>query len=286
MSLESQPFEKASFLSDVDSETTQSLRQTLFRPQNDRQRQFRQYTLLALNVSILLLSILLNISTWVRSSSTASAIPAGNSSADTSPAVCVHETDMLDAREAIEYEQRVFTGALMYDTETKRVQRMKDAEREYFGAPSKELDDAWGDLLHGEFPVMTDEEAAPYTPELTKLPMTDRYHFEPDVTHTLHCLNVVRQEVSKTLYNVSSEQTHGDNAGLPEGWDIAHMEHCMDRIRQSVMCHGDLAPSPLYHWEGFGIALGRTGVHTCRKWENIRQWIDDRNTRGPTIGAR
>lgn len=192
---------------------------------------------------------------------------------------------MQDARGAIEYEQRVFTGALVYDPETKRALRKKDGEREYFGVPSKEIDDAWDELLHGEFPVMTDEEAAPYEPELKRIPMTDEFHFEPDVTHTLHCLNALRQEVSKTLYNATTGHSHGGAVGLPEGWAITHMEHCMDRIRQSVMCHADLTPSPLYYWPGFSIALGKTGEHTCRKWEPIRKWIDDRGTRGPMIGA-
>ena len=70
---------------------------------------------------------------------------------------------------------------------------------------------------------------------------------------------------------------------MPEGWDVAHMEHCMDRLRQAVMCHGDLAPSPMYSWEGFNFALGRGGEHTCRKWEPIRVWMDERGEKGPVL---
>ncbi|CRL18823.1 unnamed protein product [Penicillium camemberti] len=36
---------------------------------------------------------------------------------------------------------------------------------------------------------MTDEETAPYTPELKTPPHSDYYNFEPDVVHFLHCLN-------------------------------------------------------------------------------------------------
>ena len=100
--------------------------------------------------------------------------------------------------------------------------------------------------------------------------------------HTLHCLNAVRMEVSKSLYNLTIGH-HGGNVDTPEGWDIVHMEHCLDRLRQSVICHGDLTPSPLYFTEGFGIALGRTGKRTCRKWEPIRAWMDDRGKRGPLL---
>lgn len=148
---------------------------------------------------------------------------------------------------------------------------------------------------------MTDEEAEPYLPELLRIPKTKSYHFEygahdsgrlrvadlenrPDMFHTLHCLNAVRLEVSKSLYNTTYiSQHHSTHASLPEGWDATHLEHCLDRLRQSVMCHGDLTPSPLYYWKGFNLALGRTGRRTCRKWEPIRKWMDERGKRGNVL---
>ena len=103
-----------------------------------------------------------------------------------------------------------------------------------------------------------------------------------DVTYSLHCLNAIRMEISKILYPNSTHQSHDHNIGkakVPPVWDIAHMEPCMDRIRQALMCHGDLAPSPLHSWDGFNIAFGRTGEHLRRKWEPIREWLDDRKRR-------
>lgn len=50
----------------------------------------------------------------------------------------------------------------------------------------------------------------------------------------------------------------------------------MDRIRQTIICFGDMTPSPMYTWDGFNLALGRTGAHTCRKWQPIRDWMDER----------
>lgn len=105
-------------------------------PRTQRERQMRQYGLLALNVSILLISVALNLGTW-RTSLRAASL------------VCVHDSDMKDARHVIEYEERVYTGALMYDPETKGAVRSQDAEVEYFGPPSKELDAAWNNLLRG-----------------------------------------------------------------------------------------------------------------------------------------
>src|SRR5689334_23086014 len=77
----------------------------------------------------------------------------------------------------------------------------------------------------------------------------------PDVFHSLHCLNAIRNELHPTLYNISNEhnpwfQTHQRIAILVNDptWMTKHIEHCLDRIRQVVMCHGDLTPSPLYSW--------------------------------------
>lgn len=106
--------------------------------------------------------------------------------------------------------------------------------------------------------------------------------FRPDMYHTLHCMNAIRSEVSKSLYNVSAGHHH-HGLILPKGWDVPHMEHCMDRVMQSIMCFGDLTPSPLYYWPGSNIAFGRAGPHTCRKWGPIRDWMDERGTRGSVL---
>lgn len=107
--------------------------------------------------------------------------------------------------------------------------------------------------------------------------------------HSLHCLNAVRKEVSKTLYTEMAklEDAHPGEGPyrkfLPEGWKQAHLEHCMDRIRQSLQCQGDLTPSPQYLYDGFPIALGRSGEHTCRKWQPIREWMDERGARADMV---
>lgn len=97
--------------------------------------------------------------------------------------------------------------------------------------------------------------------------------------HNLHCVNAVRIELNRNLYGESSESAHHHE--LPESvvgpnYKTTHLEHCLDRLRQAVMCHGDLTPSPLYVFEGFPVALGKSGKHTCRKFEPIRQWMDER----------
>ena len=102
----------------------------------------------------------------------------------------------------------------------------------------------------------------------------------PDMFHSLHCLNAIRKEISERVYNSSTGYSSHSSHFPPEGV-IPHIEHCMDRIRQSIMCQGDLSPSPMYWWQGFNLAFGRAGAHTCRKWLPIREWIADSGTSVP-----
>lgn len=108
-------------------------------PRSDRDRARRQYCLLAPNVLVLILSGAINIITWWSNIKDGSSILPR----------CVHETGMKDARPSIEYEERYYTGALLWDTEAKRIIRKPDAEQDFFGPPSKELDTLWHDLLRG-----------------------------------------------------------------------------------------------------------------------------------------
>ncbi|KAJ5502180.1 hypothetical protein N7463_005054 [Penicillium fimorum] len=102
-----------------------------------------------------------------------------NSPAYLATSLPAFQTDIHDAHPYISYEERVFSGRLAFDEEIGKVYRDIDLSApQYFGLPSPEIDDAWADLMRGEFVRMTDEEAAPYTPELNKAPHSDDYHFE------------------------------------------------------------------------------------------------------------
>jgi hypothetical protein len=102
--------------------------------------------------------------------------------------------------------------------------------------------------------------------------------------HSLHCINALRKEFSKILYNGTgylTEYKHELPAFVSGGeWHAMHVDHCLDRLRQDVMCHGDMTPSPLFSFEGFPLVAGRSGPHTCRKFEPIRAWLDMRGSNG------
>ncbi|EUC46487.1 hypothetical protein COCMIDRAFT_92693 [Bipolaris oryzae ATCC 44560] len=237
----------------------------------------RWYWSTAINLLLLLVFTITNFTIWSRRSPS------------------FWQTDFQDARKAVQYEQQTYTGALTYDMDQRRVIRLHDAKVEYFGLPSPEIEQAWEELLHAsdEFPTMSKEEATPFLDDLTPQHKDGEYHFEPDVFHSLHCLNTIRNELQPVLYNISNEHTAhsqterkiAEKLGDPR-WHIKHMEHCLDRIRQALMCHGDLTASPLYSWPGFPLSLGRSGAHTCRKWEPIREWMNERARNGKALNEQ
>jgi hypothetical protein len=102
--------------------------------------------------------------------------------------------------------------------------------------------------------------------------------------HSLHCINAIRKELSSVFYNGTrylSEHKHELPAFVfGNNWQATHFDHCLDRLRQAVMCHGDMTPSPLYNFEGYPLVLGKSGSHTCRRFEPIRAWMDKRGRNG------
>lgn len=188
-------------------------------------------------------------------------------------------TDLDSMKPVVEYETIEYTGSLLYNTTSQRVYRNVSVDDiQFVGPPKPEIDAAWDKLLKDEWPVLTDEEAEPFLPELRRLPNDNRYHFEPDMFHSLHCLNALRQALDKDYYRKLPEfKAHDVSQFLKQDdFDRIHMDHCIDRIRQALQCHGDLSPSPMYSWDGFILALGRGSQHTCRKWQPIRDWATNR----------
>lgn len=83
------------------------------------------------------------------------------------------------------------------------------------------------------------------------------------------------------MYGNSSEYKTKHHHGFPASvvgpnHENTHLEHCLDRLRQAVMCYGDLTPALLFTFKDFPIALGKSGKQTCRKFEPIGKWMDQR----------
>lgn len=97
--------------------------------------------------------------------------------------------------------------------------------------------------------------------------------------HSLHCLNSLRMYIDKSYYETHHNGHYHNLSALvnQDDFERIHIDHCMDQIRQTIQCHGDLSPVLVYAWKGFELGIGRGTKHTCRKWEPIRKWMDDRN---------
>lgn len=65
------------------------------------------------------------------------------------------QSDIQEARQAVEYETRTFTGALKYDGESGNMYREQDYSTEFFGPPSEKLDEAWEELLHSKIDLFS-----------------------------------------------------------------------------------------------------------------------------------
>lgn len=182
-------------------------------------------------------------------------------------------TDLKAMHSAISYEKRSFTNALLWNATSETFYlNATDDEPAFVGAPSDVIDAAWEMLLYNEWTPLTTEEATPYTPELRRW-FDGQYRFEPDVMHSLHCLNEIRKRVDIDYYSLPEHK--GLKLQQPD-WDRIHIDHCIDQMRQTVMCFGDLTPVPLYSWDKAPLGIGKGGEHTCRKWEPIRDWVDQR----------
>jgi hypothetical protein len=101
--------------------------------------------------------------------------------------------------------------------------------------------------------------------------------------HSLHCLNAIRMELDDDYY-LKHPHSHLDmeiqnSTAFPPNWDQIHIDHCLDQLRQAVQCQGDLSPVPLYFHGDMRVGLGVGQTHTCRNWESMRHWMDERKER-------
>lgn len=101
------------------------------------------------------------------------------------------------------------------------------------------------------------------------------------VFHNLHCLNEIRVALDGRNHQPSS--WNGDQGMMRrkrEEWvheGRAHLDYCVDQIRQALMCHADLTPVPIMPVEGLpGAIIGNGEAHTCRDFDAIWAWVEER----------
>lgn len=103
--------------------------------------------------------------------------------------------------------------------------------------------------------------------------------------------DIMKNFLRKALYleyypeqNTSTLQVHTGNSGLwafpsrLHGLTAVYSEHCIDSLRQSFMCTSDMTIIREYWSEKDKHLLANfNNVHTCRDFDAIREWSNDRN---------
>ncbi|THU87172.1 hypothetical protein K435DRAFT_970007 [Dendrothele bispora CBS 962.96] len=142
----------------------------------------------------------------------------------------------------------------------------------YEQPPSAEVDEAWDNLTRYSIAQVSRETALKLpnrTWPVSETGLPGHYVIAPNVFHSLHCLNLIRQGLHRDYYH-----SLPGNAGIKIP---GHLDHCLSHIRQSLMCAGDMTPN-VYQWSNsHGRAILRTDVpHTCRDFGKLREWVREK----------
>lgn len=55
------------------------------------------------------------------------------------------------------------------------------------------------------------------------------------------------------------------------------LDHCIEQLRQAIQCHSDMTPVPLFTIDGKKGLFTHSTTHTCRDFEAVKRWRDERN---------
>lgn len=143
--------------------------------------------------------------------------------------------------------------------------------KQYVGRPSTDIDAAWDDLIGTRYLAFTDDQKSSFQVDMDRDDEDGLYRAGPDVLHSLHCVNKLRQTIDGYLYKIPDQVDETFN-------NVIHVEHCLDFLRQLVQCTSDLTPIPLVYSKGAGFVIPDfEQVHTCRSFDPIREWALKQN---------
>lgn len=141
----------------------------------------------------------------------------------------------------------------------------------YVGRPTPEMDDAWEQLIGTRYLAFTEDQKSSFSVRIDKGSADGLYRAGPDVFHSLHCVDKLRQTIDGYMYDMPEKVDESRN-------NVFHIEHCLDFLRQLVQCTSDLTPIPLVYSVGAGIEVPDfEQVHTCRSFDTIHRWAMKQN---------
>lgn len=149
----------------------------------------------------------------------------------------------------------------------------------YKGEPSPELDNAWDALVFGTKLTAISAEAVEklgksVQPSLVKFMDEDGggYMTTMEVTHQLHCLNLLRKS---TYYDYYKSMADPLLRSSPDQYRL-HLNHCIDILRQQLMCTAD-AGLITYQWvKGYERPYPDFSTwHKCRAIDKLWEWNEE-----------
>ncbi|KAK5994231.1 hypothetical protein PT974_07674 [Cladobotryum mycophilum] len=171
-------------------------------------------------------------------------------------------TDLGIAREAIKTEVRRFTGAIIILSDGSITRKIEGTQ--YVGPASPNIDAAWDDLLLAREMGLHEDEAG-HLKDYTLKNNKGNYIISLHVSHSLHCINMLRRHVDFQYY-------YGNGSSLPEFYRT-HIDHCLDHIRQSIECSSDITPVTWSWSDALQLPTSSTDLpHTCRSHSHLRDW--------------
>lgn len=93
----------------------------------------------------------------------------------------------------------------------------------------------------------------------------------PPIAHVLTDSVITQDRIRRAL--------HPDYYTDPDGHHVnqLHMDHCIDYLRQTIMCHGDMTPVHVHHWESVDRwSPDFESTHTCRNFDKLLHWSLER----------
>ncbi|KAF8868254.1 hypothetical protein CPB84DRAFT_1740886 [Gymnopilus junonius] len=183
------------------------------------------------------------------------------------------EMPFSPANVALEYRQEyiVFNGSFNHPSV-------------YRGPPTPELDAAWYNVSIGvKLARLTREQLLEIGKEdsPSKVKYTEEdgggYMAALEVTHQLHCLNMLRKYLYYDYYGTFDPFF---TESKPDTYRM-HLEHCIDNLRQVLMCTAD-ANMITFEWvRGFSTAYPDFNTrHQCRNFEKLIDWQNSNGIHG------
>lgn len=106
---------------------------------------------------------------------------------------------------------------------------------------------------------------------------SDRVVINLDVSHSLHCLNYLRESIFDGYY-----KSEDSKAGQRDH----NVSHCLADLVSALKCHADVSMQT-YRWkQGRLLPYGQFDIeHECRSWESIVEWSKEHSVdlQGPIL---